>query len=272
MAYSGTTCAVIDMHAKGGDNRIPIPDTGRYMRQNAHSPVPANSERKQLAGFHLSIHWSYDTNDGIYPHHNTRFIEQQCLWFVRRGMPKKQDENENGQESKSFYKTHSVATSTTSIFESDLLLMMFNGSRMSPELSSYLHALSPNYKCIDDWLGYRVYDEERFKTMNLRQFLRLEQKKSRPASGCYDRDHSMGRDDSHLILHATKSCTDGSHSSRMEKNCHCLGTSRIQYFSDAEVAKMAADKLAEIKRAELAVIKRAERAEKKAVEVVASCQ
>ena len=58
----------------------------------------------------------------------------------------------------------------------------------------------------------------------------------------------------------------------MEKNCHCLGTSRIQYFSDAEVAKMAADKLAEIKRAELAVIKRAERAEKKAVEVVASCQ
>ena len=166
-----------------------------------------------------------------------------------------------------------------SIFESDLLLMMFNGSRMSPELSSCLHALSPNYKCIDDWLGYRVYDEERFKKMNLRQFLRLKEKKSGPASSSCDRDHSMGRDDKHLILHATKSCTDGSHSSnivhtyiRMEKNCHCLGTSRIQYFSDAEVAKMAADKLAEIKRAELAVIKRAERAEKKAVEVVASCQ
>ena len=33
--------AVIDMHAKGGDNRIPIPDTGRHMRQIAHTPVPA---------------------------------------------------------------------------------------------------------------------------------------------------------------------------------------------------------------------------------------
>ena len=137
--------------------------------------------------------------------------------------------------------------------------MMFNGSRMSPELSSYLHALSPNYKCIDDWLGYRVYDEERFKKMNLRQFLHLKQKKCGPASSPCDRDHSMGRDDSHLILHATKSCTDGSHSSnivhtyiRKEKNCHCLGTSRIQYLSVAEVAKMAADKLAEIKRTEKA--------------------
>ena len=79
MAYSGTTCAVIDMHAKGGDNRIQIPDTGRYMRQIAHTPVAANSERKHLAGFQLTIHWSYDTNDGIYPHRNTRFIEQQCL-------------------------------------------------------------------------------------------------------------------------------------------------------------------------------------------------